>query len=91
MKTMSERVQELLELRRMKDEIDDMISAVQGEITAEMEIDGVDEVTSEGVRITWKPVTSSRFDKAAYIRANGEDAYKSYCKSYSTRRFTVSA
>lgn len=91
MKTMSERVQELLELRRMKDEIDGMLAAVQGEITAVMEFDGIDEVTAEGVRITWKPITTSRFDKAAYIRANGEDAYKAYCKSYSTRRFTVSA
>ena len=91
MKNMTELVQELLELRRMKYEIDDMISAVQGEITTAMEREALEEVTTAMAKITWKPVTSSGFDKAAYIREHGEEEYKRYCKSYSTRRFLVSA
>ena len=91
MKNYEELALELLDLRRMRDELEGMIAAVQGEIMLRMEQTGADEVTTSTARITWKPIKSSRFDKAAYIRDHGEASYKSYCKTTESRRFTVSA
>lgn len=91
MKNYEELARELLDLRRMRDELEGMIAAVQGEIMLQMEQAGTEEVTTSTARISWKPVKSSRFDKTAYIRDHGEESYKSYCKTTESRRFTVSA
>lgn len=91
MKSLEKLVQELMELRRMKDDLDGMISAVTGEITTTMELEGVDEATTSTARVTWRPVTSSRFDKAAFLREHSDEDYKRYCKTYHSRRFTISA
>ena len=88
---MTEKIKYLCDLRRMRDEIQAEIDGVQAEIAEAMTAAGVDTMTADSVKVTYKPVKSSRFDKAAYIRDHGEASYKSYCKTTESRRFTVSA
>lgn len=83
------KVNNLRELRRMADELESEISAIQDAIKDYMTGAGVDELTGTDFRITWKTVTSSRFDKAAMIRAFGQSCYDGFCKPVTSRRFCV--
>ena len=68
------KVNELRELRRMADELTAEIESIQDAIKAHM--------------ITWKAVTSSRFDSTAFKKAMPELAER-FTKSSTSRRFTV--
>ena len=65
---MNERIQELRELRRMREELAAEIEAIESEVKAEMSARNVDTLTGTDWRITWKSVTSSRLDTAALKR-----------------------
>ena len=85
---MQSKVNELRELRRMADELEAEISAVQDSIKAHMTAQGVDELNGTDYRITWKEVTSSRLDTAALKKAL-PDVVSRFTKSTTARRFTV--
>ena len=82
-------VSELRELRRMADEIQAEIDAIQDKIKAHMNATGVDTLAGADYKITWKTVSSSRFDTTAFKKENPEIAAL-YTKTTTTRRFTVS-
>ena len=82
-------VSELRELRRMADEIQAEIDAIQDKIKAHMTAAGVDTLAGADYKITWKTVSSSRFDTTAFKRENPEIAAL-YTKTTTARRFTVS-
>lgn len=90
MKNIESKVMELLELRRMADELSGTIAAVQGEIMAHMSLAGVDEVSTGHYKVTWKVVKSSRVDTAALKKAM-PDVAQAFTRTHETRRFTVSA
>ena len=54
---MNERVQELRELRQMREELAAEIEAIESEVKAEMSARNVDTLTGTDWRITWKSVT----------------------------------
>ena len=85
---MNAKVQQLRELRRMADELAAEIEAVTDSIKAEMTTRSTEEITGSDWRITWKPVTSSRFDSTGFKKAMPELAAR-FTKTSTTRRFVL--
>lgn len=80
------KVRELLELRRMREELDAEITAAEDAIKAIM---GEDETLSAGAfKVSWKAVTSSRLDSTALKKAMPEIAAR-FMKQTTTRRFSI--
>lgn len=85
-KEIESRVQELQELKRLREELEAEIGAIEDEIKAHM---GEQEQLIAGAfKITWKAVTSSRIDTTALKKAL-PDVAASFIKQTTTRRFTV--
>ena len=85
---MQSRVNELRELRRMAEELDEEIIAIQDSIKAHMTAQGVDELSGNDFRITWKTVISSRIDTTA-LKKTLPDVVSRFTKATTTRRFTI--
>ncbi|MDY4140759.1 MAG: hypothetical protein SOY30_15705 [Eubacteriales bacterium] len=80
------KVRELLELRRMREELDAEITAAEDAIKAIM---GEDETLTAGAfKVSWKAVTSSRLDSIALKKAMPEIAAR-FMKQTTTRRFSI--
>ena len=80
------KIKELMELRRMKEELDNEIFSIEGEIKQAM---GNEETLIAGsFKIDWKTVVSSRIDTAALKKALPEIAER-FMKQTTTRRFCV--
>ena len=77
---------ELKELKAMREELDAEIASIEEEIKQEM---GDKETMIAGAfKITWKAVTSSRFDSSAFKKANPELAAQ-FTKTTTIRRFSI--
>ena len=83
---LSSKAQELMELRRMQEELSAEIEAIQDAIKAAM--GDQETVTAGAYKITWKPITSSRIDTTALKKALPEIAAQ-YMRTTTTRRFTI--
>ena len=83
---MESKVKELMELRRMKEEIEAEITAMEDEIKAVM---GSEETLLAGAfKVDWKTVITSRIDTAALKKVMPEIAER-FMKQTTTRRFCV--
>ena len=82
------KVDELRELRRMADELAAEIESIQDAIKAHMTSIDADTLAGADYKITWKSVTSSRFDSTAFKKAMPELAER-FIKSTTSRRFVV--
>ena len=83
---MEAKVHELMELKRVKEELDSEIEQIEDEIKAVM---GNEELLVAGAyKVSWKPVTSSRLDSTALKKALPDIAER-FTKSTTTRRFCV--
>ena len=83
---MESKVKELMELKRMKEEIEAEIAAAEDEIKKVM---GDEETLIAGAfKVDWKTVISSRIDTTALKKALPEVAEK-FMKQTTTRRFCV--
>ena len=79
-------VKELMELRRMKEELDTEITQLEDQIKQSM---GNEETLIAGAfKVTWKTVTSSRLDSTALKKALPEIAAR-FMKQSTTRRFQI--
>jgi predicted phage-related endonuclease len=85
---LQDKVNEMRELRRMAEELDAEIAAIQDSIKAHMEATGTDELNGADYKITWKPITSTRLDTAALKKALPEIAER-FTKTTTTRRFVL--
>ncbi len=84
--TLESRVKELLELKRMREEIDSEISTIEDELKKAM---GNEETLIAGAfKLDWKPVITSRIDTTALKKALSEIAER-FMKQTSTRRFCI--
>ena len=80
------KITELMELKRMRDELDAEIQAAEDEIKQAM---GDDDILLAGpFKVTWKAVTSSRLDSTALKKALPEIAAR-FMKQTTTRRFSI--
>ena len=83
---MESKIKELMELKRMKEEIEAEIAAAEDEIKGVM----CDEETllAGAFKVDWKTVVSSRIDTAALKKVMPEIAER-FMKQTTTRRFCV--
>ena len=84
------KLNDLAELRRLADDLDAEITAIQDEIKAHMAAAQTDTLTAGAFRVVWKSVTSTRLDTAA-LRRELPEVWREYGKTTTTKRFTVSA
>ena len=83
---MESQIKELLELKRMREELDAEITAQEDAIKSIM---GDDETLLAGAyKVTWTPYTSTRFDSARFKKEYTELA-AAYTKTTTVRRFNV--
>ena len=83
---METKVKELLELKRIKEELEAEIAGVEDEIKSVM---GEEEPLLAGAfKVTWTPYTSRRFDSTRFKKDHAELA-AAYTKTTTTRRFSV--
>ena len=84
--TMEPRIRELMELKRMKEELDLEIEAIENEIKNTM---GSEETLIAGAyKVTWTAYTTTRFDSTRFKKDHA-DLASEYAKSTTTRRFCV--
>lgn len=81
-------VEELQELRRMQEELEAEIKAAQERIKTHMLVNGAETLTAGAWKVSYKAVTSSRFDSTAFRKAMPDLAAR-FTRSTTTRRFTV--
>lgn len=83
---MEPKIKELLELKRMKEELEAEITSMEDEIKQVM---GDEETLLAGAfKVTWTPYTSTRFDSARFKKEHAELA-EVYTKTTTARRFSV--
>lgn len=85
---MTNRVQELKELKMMAKELEEEISTIEDEIKAEMTARDTSEIMLDMFKISWKEVVSNRFDSKAF-KATHAELYSQYTKPVTTKRFSV--
>lgn len=85
---LNRKVSELRELRHMADELDAEITGIQDAIKKFMEASGTDELHGLDWRITWKEITSQRFDSTGLKKAQPE-LYQMFTKPSISRRFVL--
>ena len=84
--TMESQIKELLELKRMREELDNEIQAAEDAIKQVM---GDEETLLAGdFKVTWMPYTTSRFDSTSFKKDHAELA-AAYTKTTTSRRFSV--
>ena len=83
---MESKIRELVELKKMADELADEITAMEDEIKQVM---GEEETLLAGAyKVLWKAVTTSRFDSTKFKKEHAELA-AAYMKTTTVRRFTI--
>lgn len=83
---MEAQIHELMELKRMKEELETEIASAEDAIKAIM---GDEELLTAGAyKVSWTTVTSSRLDTTALKKAL-PDVAAAYTKTTTTRRFSV--
>ena len=80
------KITELMELKRMRDELDAEIQAAEDEIKQAMGDD--DTLLAGPFKVTWKAVTSRRLDSTAIKKELPEIAAR-FMKQTTTRRFSI--
>ena len=84
--SMEAKVKELMELKRMKEELEAEIAAAEDAIKAVM---GDEELLTAGAyKVSWKTFTSSRVDTTALKKAMPEIA-EQFTKQTKSRRFAI--
>ena len=90
MTELESKVSELRELRRMADELAAEITATEDELKAYMAANDAEELHGLSLKITWKPITSSRLDSKA-LKAAAPELWERFTKTITSRRFVLSA
>lgn len=83
---MESKIRELMELKRLREELDAEITAAEDEIKRIMSDD--DTLLAGAYKVTWTPYTTTRFDSARFKREHAELA-AAYTRTTTARRFTV--
>lgn len=83
------KARELRQMRRMKEELDAEIVALEDAIKAEMTSRNVDMLVAGEYKIKWSIYTTNRFDTTRF-RNEHADLAAAYTKATQCRRFTIS-
>ena len=82
------KLNELADLRKMADELNSEIEAIQDAIKGHMTECNTDTITAGVFKVTWKEVTSTRIDTTS-LRKDFPEIWQEYGKTTTTRRFSV--
>ena len=83
------RVKKLSALEEQIAQLQEQADAIKGELKADLEEKGLDELKTKNFLIRWKEiVSSSRLDGKA-LKAALPEIYSQYCRPTSSRRFTI--
>lgn len=82
------KVAELKELRNLEAEVKAEITSIEDEIKSEMLAKNVEVLQGQSCKITWKTITTTRFDSAAF-KLSHADLFQQYSKVTSSRRFVI--
>lgn len=85
-KEINAKFKELAELKIMADEISAEMEAIKDELKGYMTDNSLTEIIGDEHKVSWKEVTSNRFDSKAF-KADHADMYSAYQKPSTTRRF----
>ncbi len=85
-KELESTIRELQELKRMREDLDGEIDALEDQVKAEM--GQSEQMTVGAFKVTWRPVTSSRIDTTALRKALPDIAAR-FMKTTTCRRFQV--
>ena len=83
------KVNELRELRNLEAELKSEITASEDEIKAEMVAKQVEVLEGTSCKISWKTITTTRFDSTAF-KATHADLFAQYSRATTSRRFIIS-
>lgn len=82
------RVKKLSTLETQIAQLQKQADVIKGELKADLEEKGLDELKTNNFLIRWKEIISNRLDGKA-LKAALPEIYSQYCKPTSCRRFTV--
>ena len=82
------KIAELKEYKRLAEDLDAQITALENDIKAEMEAQDTDTLITRLFKVTWKTITSRRFDSSAF-KAVHADLYEQFTKPQESRRFLI--
>ena len=85
---LTKKLKEIKELKAMQEEIQAEIDSLQDEIKAHMMAAETDTLHVDVFKVTYKEVTSSKFDSTAFKKTHS-DLYNQYVKQTTTRRFVL--
>ena len=85
---LTNRLRELKELKAMQEELTAEIEALQDTIKGYMTARELDTLNIDIFKVSYKEVTSSRFDSTAFKKTHS-DLYQQYVKQTTTRRFVL--
>ena len=80
------KIKELMEFKRMREELDAEIASLEDQIKASM--GDQEQVIAGAFRITWKAITSSRFDSARF-KKDHPDLAAQFTKTSTVKRFSI--
>ncbi len=82
------RIKKLSALEEQIAQLQEQANIIKGELKADLEEKGLDELKTKNFLIRWKEIVSNRLDGKA-LKAALPEIYSQYCNSTRRRRFTV--
>ncbi len=82
------RIKKLTVLEEQIAQLQDQADMIKGELKADLEEKGLDELKTKNFLIKWKEIVSNRLDGKA-LKAALPEIYSQYCRPTCNRRFTV--
>ena len=82
------RIKKLSTLEEQIAQLQEQVDAIKGELKADLEEKGLDELKTKNFLIRWKEIVSNRPDSKA-LKAAFPEIYSQYCRPTSNRRFMV--
>lgn len=83
------KVSSLRDLRNMEAELKAEITSIEDEIKEEMLRQNTDTLAGSHCMVTWKTVSSNRFDSAAF-KLTHADLFAKFSRTTTSRRFIIS-
>ncbi len=87
-KMIENRINKLEKLESEIAALQQQADAIKTELKDDLQEKGLDEMETKNFVIRWKEIVSSRLDSKA-LKAALPEIYNQYCKSSTTRRFTI--
>ena len=81
-------IKKLSALEEQIAQLQEQADIIKGELKADLEEKGLDELKTKNFLIRWKEIVSNRLDGKA-LKAALPEIYSKYCKPTSSRRFTI--